>query len=383
MERIKISFVGDLMCLKEQNAAIVKKYGHYDYSDVVNSIKHLFDGSDYVVGNLETPISNSRLSDEQISFNTPPEFLSAIKSLGINFLMTCNNHCLDRGFEGINETLHNIDSVGFDHSGTYSKKSDSEDIFIKNIKGVSFAFVCCTFGTNSEHNGVILPEDELWRVDLLKKQNKKSRIASKVSDSPIITKMIPDNVSVAAINNTANGPYINRIMRKIELAKEKADFVVALPHVGGQYNPAPGMYTKHTIKWMADMRCDLIVAGHPHVPHRYEMINGCFTAYSLGNFLFTPGVGYYLPNVLSEYGIVLHTYWDIIRQKLDSVSFSIVKNMVNEDGISCAHPLYDLYQKCGNAIERDCLSIDNEAIVNRFRGSNESVEIEKEYFVGI
>lgn len=381
MDEIKISFAGDLMCLQQQNESIFKKYGKYDYSAIVAPIINLFDDSDYVVANLETPIGEECFSEEQICFNTPPSFLDSIKSLGVDFLMTCNNHCLDRGIKGLDETLRNVNAYEFDHSGTYSCEDESNRIFIKDIRGIKFAFICCTFGTNSEHNGEMLSDNELWRVDLLKKQNKKSRIASKVSDAPIISRMIPDNVSIAAIKNNANGPYTNRIRAKINEAKQIADKVIVLPHIGGQYNPAPGFYTKHTINWMAEEGCDLIVAGHPHVPLRTEFVKDVFTAYSLGNFLFTPGVGYYLPNVLSEYGIILHTFWSPESKCLTKVTFNIVKNVVDEDGISCCHLLYDLIQSCGNAIERDFLSIDNEAIVNRFIGNNATVDIQKEYTI--
>ena len=378
---LKISFGGDLMCLKEQNSAVLKKYGKYDYDQTLSGLRGLFEDSDYVIANLETPISDQTLSEEQICFNTPSSFLHAVKSAGINFLQTCNNHCLDRGVDGLEQTLDYLDKYFFDYSGTYKSKQESDAVFIKEIGGVRVAVICCTFGTNSEHNGVILSEDQLWRVDLMKKQNKKSRVASQVSDGPIITKMIPDNVSVAAISNKANDVYLEKIRNKVERAKTVADIVIMMPHIGGQYNPAPGAYTKHIINWMSGLGCDIIVAGHPHVPLRSEMVNGIFCAYSLGNFAFTPGVGYYLPNVLSEYGIILHSYWDKKSYKLAKVTFSIVKNVVDEDGVSYVHPLYDLYNSCESAVERDCLAIDNEAIVNRFRGGCKSVKIEQEYLV--
>ena len=241
---LKISFGGDLMCLQKQNEAVLNKYGTYDYLESLAGLKPLFAESDMVLANLETPVSNANLSEEQICFNTPASFLEAVKETGICFVETCNNHCLDRGAEGIITTLDNLDKVGIEHSGTYRTKEESDTGYVKEIHGVKVAVVCCTFGTNSEHNGVILPEDELWRVDLLKKQNKKSRIASRVTDAPMITRMIPDNVSIAAITNTANIPYVERIKGKIELAKQQADIVILMPHIGGQYNPAPGAYTK-------------------------------------------------------------------------------------------------------------------------------------------
>lgn len=380
---LKISFGGDLMCLQAQNEAVMRKYGRYDYTEALEWLKPLLSDSDYVVANLETPLSDAGLSDEQICFNTPASFAEAIKAVGFDFLQTCNNHCLDRGVEGMTQTLDVLDKEGLEHSGTYRSQEESEQVFFKEICGVKVAFVCCTFGTNSEHNGQILPTGEIWRVDLLKKQNKLSKVASRVSDAPIITSMIPDNVSVAAITNSANVPYVERIKLKIERAKKEADIVIVLPHIGGQYNPAPGAWSKWTVDWMSQLNPDLIVAGHPHVPLRTEKVNGVFTAWSLGNLSFTPGVGYYLPNVLADYGVVLHTFWDVANKKLVKVSFNLIKNVVGEDGIARVKLVYELWQEATNAIERDCLVIDNEALVNRLRGGCETVKIDKEYNITI
>lgn len=380
---LKISFGGDLMCLQAQNEAVMRKYGRYDYTEALSGLKSLFDESDYVVANLETPLSEAKLSSEQICFNTPATFAEAIKESGVNFLQTCNNHCLDRGVEGLIQTLDALDKYELDHSGTYRSQAESDKVFCQRICGVKVAFVCCTFGTNSEHNGQLLSTDEIWRVDLLKKQNKLSRVASRVTDAPIITSMIPDNVSIAAIKNSANVPYVERIREKIEQAKREADIVILLPHIGGQYNPAPGAWSKWTVDWMSRLNPDVIVAGHPHVPLRTEKVNGVFTAWSLGNLSFTPGVGYYLPNVLADYGVILHTWWDVTTMKLANVSFNLIKNVVGEDGIARVRPVYELWQECTNAIEKDCLAIENEALVNRLRGECKNVEMKEEYNIAI
>lgn len=378
---LKISFGGDLMCLQAQNEAVMRKYGRYDYDETLSALKPLFADSDYVIANLETPLSEAGLSEEQICFNTPASFADAIKKAGIHFVQTANNHCLDRGVEGMEQTLAVLDSIGLEHSGTYRTLEDSDRLFVKEIASVKVAIICCTFGTNSEHNGQILTSDETWRVDLLKRQNKLSKVASRVSDAPIITSMIPDNVSVAAITNSANVAYTERIKEKIIRAREEADIVIVLPHIGGQYNPAPGAWSKWTVDWMSQLQPSLIVAGHPHVPLRTENVNGVFTAWSLGNLSFTPGVGYYLPNVLADYGVVLHTWFDVASKKLVKAGFNLIKNVVGEDGISRIKPVYDLWNESKNAIERDCLAIDNEALVNRLRGGAESVRVENEYLI--
>lgn len=240
------------------------------------------------------------------------------------------------------------------------------------------AIVCCTFGTNSEYNGILLTEGQSFKVDLLKRQNKpaKARFNPNGEEGH---KIIVDNVSSAAITNKANQPFIERLIAKIEEAKEMADWVIVMPHIGGQYNPAPATYTKYIVDVIAAHSPSLIVAGHPHVPLRSEIVNGVFTAYSLGNFCFTPCVGYFLSNVLAEYGIILHTYWNKITKLLQRLTFSVIVNVVGEDGVSRTMPVKDYFDSLSSAIERDRLLIDNEAVVNRFRGGRERVTIEDEY----
>lgn len=377
----KITIVGDIMCLQEQNEAIFRKYGYYDYFLSLKPTSSLFEDSDYVIGNLETPICSKELSNSPISFNTPFQFLNAIKRIGINGVQTCNNHCLDRGIDGLIETLHNIKGFGLDHFGTYSNE---EDCKLKNNViilrgGIKIGILCCTYGTNSENNGNLLSNDELWRIDLLKKQNKKSRLQWTPEMGPIISKMIPDSVKAIAIDNPINQKFIESIQLKIQNLRKCCDFLIVMPHIGGQYNPAPGEYTKYAIKKLIDAGADIIIAGHPHVPLRTETINDVFVAYSLGNFCFTPGVGYYLPNLLAEYGIVLHVYYDIDRKTLDTITFSVVKNVVESDGITYTYPVYNLFNQLEGRIAKEELFIENEAIVNRVCGTSKSIEIAKEY----
>ena len=124
---VKISFTGDLMCLKEQNEAIQKNnLGQRGYDEIFTYIKPLFSDTDFLIGNLETPISKSELSSEAICFNTPVEFVRSLVDCGFNFVSTANNHCLDRGIEGLDETIENLDCELLSHSGTYSKISNSE-----------------------------------------------------------------------------------------------------------------------------------------------------------------------------------------------------------------------------------------------------------------
>ena len=114
---------------------------------------------------------------------------------------------------------------------------------------------------------------------------------------------------------------------------------------------------------------DIIIAGHSHTPHRCEMKDGCFIAYSLGNLAFTPGVGWFVPNVLAEYGVVLHLIVDEESKRLSSVAFDIIKNVVDEDGLTHVLPVDQIMAKLlKNASAKDRLEMEVDVISHRICG---------------
>ena len=175
--KITISFVGDILCWKEQNdLAYDLKSNNYDYSSSFKLIKKYFDNSDYVVGNLETTHSGIEnkytfISETswytRIMFNTPDSFAEALKDTGFNLLTTANNHCMDRGVDGVIKTLHVLDKYSLDHIGTYKSQADRDTVFIKNISGFKIAFLNYTHGINYYAHNHSIPKDKPYLVNLL------------------------------------------------------------------------------------------------------------------------------------------------------------------------------------------------------------------------
>lgn len=180
-----------------------------------------------------------------------------------------------------------------------------------------------------------------------------------------------DEISIAAATNSSNIVFQERIKVKIQKAKQLADVVVCMPHVGGQYNPHPGNYAKWIMNFIRECGADMIIAGHPHVPQKCLVEDGVFECFSLGNFACTPNVGWYLPNSFAEYGIVLHVYFNENEKKLKKVKFSIVKSLVDEDGYTTIVPVKDLNDTL-STVEKEKLQIDCEEIISRVRGYNDN-----------
>lgn len=150
--------------------------------------------------------------------------------------------------------------------------------------------------------------------------------------------------------------------------------MIAMPHMGGQYNPYPGNYAKWMMNYIRECGADMIIAGHPHVPQKCLWENDVFESYSLGNFACTPNVGWYLQNSFAEYGIVLHVYFDETIKKPAKMSFSIVKSLVDDDGYTTIVPVVDLYDNA-STVEKERLQIDCEEVISRVRGYNDNKNI--------
>lgn len=368
---IKVSILGDMMCLKAQNEASMRKYGRLDFKPQFEACKCIVDNSDYVIGNLETPINPSRpTSVFDICFNSSIDYLEAIKDLGVDFVSLANNHVLDQGVDGLDETIICLEQLGFDYSGAYKSESDSEKIFVKEIKGLKFSLVCFTFGTNSQVNGNYLQAGEQWRVDLLNKQ-KKMLQHWEPDPNAVCKEYIADEISIAAVNNSKNIEFQQKVKDKIIKAKQQSDFVIAMPHMGGQYNPHPGNYAKWMMNYIRECGADMIIAGHPHVPQKCLWDGDVFGCFSLGNFACTPFSGWFLPNSFSEYGVILHVYFDETKKEHVKIAFSLVKSLVDEDGYTTIVPVKELNDTL-STVEKEKLQIDCEEIISRVRGYNDN-----------
>src|SRR5699024_10694220 len=140
---IKLSFVGDIMCEKPLLNASKKKDGSYDFNLVFKHMKESFSQADYMGGNLETVCAGREYgyTDHIYNFNTPDNIIEAIKDSGIDMVTTANNHCLDRGVQGLKRTNDLLNKYKIDHTGTFNSREDKEKLLVKDISGIKIAFL--------------------------------------------------------------------------------------------------------------------------------------------------------------------------------------------------------------------------------------------------
>ena len=250
VKTVKMAVVGDIMVHDYQyNEAYDPSTGEYDFMHNFQDAKKYFAGNDFVIGNLELTFGGTdRPYSSYPCFNTPDSFLDAVKDAGFNLLTTANNHSMDTGRNGVIRTLDKLDEYGIEHFGTYRSQEERDTIFYKDVNGIRFAFLSYTYGTN----GIPVPENYLVNI---------------IDDSQMIS--------------------------DIRKAREHADVVVVMPHMGNEYESYPRDIFVNWADMMFEAGADIVLASHPHVLQKMEYRkvdhgNGehdGFIIYSLGNFI--------------------------------------------------------------------------------------------------
>jgi poly-gamma-glutamate capsule biosynthesis protein CapA/YwtB (metallophosphatase superfamily) len=248
---IRISAVGDIMCHSPEFKYSQISADSFDFTPVFRYVRKYLADADFTLGNLETVTAGK---DKNYSgypfFNSPDEFITAVKSAGFNLVTTSNNHALDRGEVGINRTISQLIKNNLNYTGTFTSPQDRDSIRIFNIKGIKTAFLSYSYGTN----GNPIPGGKKYLINLI--------------DYDLIQKDITNARQLGA------------------------ELVIVYYHFGEEYQREPSVFQKTTVNKTIEMGADIILGGHPHVlepavyfkTHNAKLDTG-FAVYSLGNFL--------------------------------------------------------------------------------------------------
>lgn len=251
---ISMTVAGDVLC---HNTNFFDAYNastdSYDFSYSFEDIKKYFDNADIAIGTLEANFAGKAAGYSNYPlFNAPEQLATDLKELGFDILATANNHCLDKGFSGMVNTLAELDKAGIEHMGTYATEENSEKYLIKDVNGIKMAFLDYTYGTN----GIEVPKGKEFAINMIDKDKIKKDI---------------ENVK-----------------------KENVDVVCVNMHWGQEYKLTPTSEQEELADFLFQNGADLILGSHTHCLEPMEkrtvtMPDGTtkdgFVIYSLGNFM--------------------------------------------------------------------------------------------------
>ncbi len=261
---LNITAVGDIMTHGPQlKAQYDWENSAYDFSDNYEMIMPLIDAADLAFCNIETVFAGEEQKYSSYPrFNTPDSLVKALKDAGFDVAVTSNNHCLDRGAEGVIRTINVVRDNGLQAAGTQLK--NEQNFLIYPVKGIKVGIAAYTYETpeykNSKTiNGLVVPEE------------------------------IEDCI------NTFNYDNLDENLKKMkytieEMRAQGAQIIIFYLHWGQEYNRTPDEYQKKIAGYLAENDVDILFGSHPHVIQPVEIIEDkegekTVVFYSLGNFI--------------------------------------------------------------------------------------------------
>ncbi len=202
-----------------------------------------------VIANLEGPMTERTEPFDPMqrwSYNSDPATSQGLVAMGIDTVSLANNHAMDRGPEGLQDTLMNAESVGLRAFGAGSTSSEARLPLLIESEGA----VVAVLGFSDDGG-----------------------IKTATNDRPGVRRLSLPNLQA-----------------DIEAARAAGvDRVIAAVHWGGNYTSLdPRQET-----WadaFAEAGYDMVVGTGPHVPQPIDVVDGMPVVYSLGNYVFgTPG----------------------------------------------------------------------------------------------
>lgn len=262
-----LTVCGDIMShMPQTNDAWDIKQNKYDYSPMIKDAESWISKADYAVGNLETTFAGGSEYSGYPAFNTPDELSDALKNAGFDLLLTANNHCMDKGYNGLVRTLDVLDQRQIAHVGTYRTQEERDynnGIVVADVGGISVAFLGYTYGTN----GIPVKDDKKFSVNIFNKDYMTN--ASELDKELLLS-------DISAAKNL------------------KTDLIAVMIHWGIEYQIEQNQYQRNVAQFLLDNGVDIILGGHPHVLqpmylctsiHENGEQNQGFICYSLGNFI--------------------------------------------------------------------------------------------------
>ncbi len=189
---VTLAMVGDVLLHTPVEESCQAEDGSYDFSSLFANVKDEVQAADIAIVNQEVIIGGEELGVSGYpSFNAPYEVADALAETGFDVILHGTNHAMDQGKKGITNCLSNWEKKHPDIKILgINKSQDAQDsVTVLAQNGIKIAVLNYTYGLN----GIALPSDMPYAVNLLDEEKVKADIASAKEQS--------DFVVVSALGN--------------------------------------------------------------------------------------------------------------------------------------------------------------------------------------
>ena len=228
-QRLTLAFAGDMMLGRSVGEANAE--GGWD--EILAALAPYATAADLAFANLESPLTGRPLVEATYDLRASPEAVVALQSAGFDLVSLANNHALDAGSDGLDETLQALQTVGIGAVG------HGDEVLHSTVQHVTLAWIA--------FDDVRVPLDAA------------------------------------------------RVFELVANARGRGDLLIVSIHWGSEFERSPSDRQRMLAEGMAAAGADLIVGHHAHVLQPVEWIWGLgrgrptLVAYGLGNAVFDQG----------------------------------------------------------------------------------------------
>ncbi|HEY9474293.1 MAG TPA: CapA family protein [Mycobacteriales bacterium] len=237
---VTIAFAGDVHFTGRTAARLD------DPKTALGSIAKTLSDADIAMVNLESAITTGGTPEpKSFHFRAPASALDALRDAGVDVTTMANNHGVDYGPVGLDDTLAAITSSGFPVVGIGRDSDQAYAPWYTTVRGQRVAFV----GASE------IPDRTLtaWTAQ-------------------------PDHPGIASA-------FSERLIDAVRDARTKADVVVVYLHWGEEGNDCPISDQTSLAADLAKAGADAVVGTHAHLLLGGGWLGQTYVAYGLGNFL--------------------------------------------------------------------------------------------------
>ncbi len=224
--------------------------GSYDFMPAYENVAEYIKEADLAILNQETIVSDAYEPSNFPYFCSPEDLAHDMIELGFDAISVSNNHCLDKGEDGLVSTLDFWREAYPDIPvyGAYLNEADMNDIRTLEINGITFAFL----GYMEHTNGLLLSADAECELTYMQEEE--------------------------------------LIRQQIKKADEIADCVIVSVHFGVEVSNTVTQQQYDFSRKIADWGADIIIGTQPHTIQTMEYLTcedgrQSFVFYCLGNFI--------------------------------------------------------------------------------------------------
>ena len=251
---VEIQAVGTIAAPKNIRQSVYASESQtYDFTEIFESVRDSLMDSDLTIATAETTFAGKDAGYG--NYNAPVQLLDALKSSGMDLLSLGTERALEFGYDGLLETISQVQSRGFMLAGAYEREEDVGNAQIFQINDVQVAVLAYTYGLSDNSRN-------------------RTKSAYRFSVPTISLETMREDIVAAR--------------------KAGAELVIVLPHWGTKNKEATNSDVYALAQSLADAGADIILGAHSNIVQGVEKLTAqradgttpeCYVAYSLGSFL--------------------------------------------------------------------------------------------------